>query len=185
MPSYSLRVLWPERGAPVQAPPSKQLQDAAFGGHVDLVRSLLASGVDVNVVNEAGNKPIHIAAYEGHVEVLRVLLEAGNSRFESKAVLFLCPLSCTSSLIHHIGLDVVGGFPVRLRPPSPSVSGVSILTISSWGACGGCGVPSRSCRVELSLYSFFGAPREGWLECEMGRLSVSFLCVCPLPQAPT
>jgi hypothetical protein len=63
-----------------QIPPTKRLLDAAHGGHADVVLELLQSGVGFNVVNESGNKPIHIAAYEGHVSVLKLLLDAGSSQ---------------------------------------------------------------------------------------------------------
>ncbi len=69
MHSHSLKLL--------QAPPSVQLLEAACAGNLSVVSSLLASGVDVNVVNESGNKPIHVAAYEGHVPVMQALLSAG------------------------------------------------------------------------------------------------------------
>lgn len=48
---------------------------AARWGDAKIVEILLASGADLNAVDEAGNTPLMYAAGKGHVEVTRRLLE--------------------------------------------------------------------------------------------------------------
>jgi ankyrin repeat protein len=52
------------------------LHRAAFGGHVPVVRALLALS-EVNAGADNGNTPLHMASYEGHANVVRLLLENG------------------------------------------------------------------------------------------------------------
>lgn len=53
------------------------LLDAAFGGDLDTVNSLLARGGRVDAVNEQGRTPLVQAADQGHTEVVRLLLARG------------------------------------------------------------------------------------------------------------
>ena len=55
----------------------EELFDAAFDGDVAEVQWLVAEGVDVNVEDEDGWRPLHAAAQEGHVEVVTTLAELG------------------------------------------------------------------------------------------------------------
>jgi uncharacterized protein YjhX (UPF0386 family) len=55
----------------------EELFDAAFDGDVAEVQWLVAEGVDVNVEDEDGWRPLHAAAQGGHVEVVTTLAELG------------------------------------------------------------------------------------------------------------
>ncbi|MFG3074893.1 ankyrin repeat domain-containing protein [Streptomyces sp. NPDC048225] len=50
---------------------------AAYHGHHDAVRALLARGADADRVNDRGQTPLAGAAFKGETEVTRALLEAG------------------------------------------------------------------------------------------------------------
>jgi ankyrin repeat protein len=52
---------------------------AAFFGHLDAVRALIAAGADVHAVARNGFKvqPVHAAAASRNLEILRAVLEAG------------------------------------------------------------------------------------------------------------
>jgi hypothetical protein len=64
-------------GAPDYKPPAgAALFDAAYAGNTDLVRRLVAEGVDVNWRNAGGWTPLMIAAAERHLDTVNVLLDA-------------------------------------------------------------------------------------------------------------
>jgi ankyrin repeat protein len=49
-----------------------------FNGSLDIVKALLALGVDVNEVRRSGtNTALHAAIEEGHLSIAEVLLDAG------------------------------------------------------------------------------------------------------------
>ena len=49
---------------------------AAFGGHVEVVRFLVANGADINAQDAYyGRTVLTWAAWVGHVEVVRLLIE--------------------------------------------------------------------------------------------------------------
>jgi ankyrin repeat protein len=50
---------------------------AAYHGHPDTVRALLAEGADPNRVNDKGQTPIAGAVFKGETEVVRALLDGG------------------------------------------------------------------------------------------------------------
>ena len=50
---------------------------AAYHGHADAVRALLARGADADRVNDRGQTPLAGAAFKGETEVTKALLEAG------------------------------------------------------------------------------------------------------------
>ena len=50
------------------------LQNAAYGGHVDVAKVLIQNGADVNAVNIDGWTPLHYTADEGHVVLTFQLL---------------------------------------------------------------------------------------------------------------
>ena len=53
---------------------NSQLVDASIAGNAEEVKSLLASGANVNV---GGCLALQLASYEGRTEVVQLLLEAG------------------------------------------------------------------------------------------------------------
>ena len=50
---------------------------AAYNGHPDTVRALLARGADVDRANDRGQTPLAGAVFKGYGEVVRVLFEGG------------------------------------------------------------------------------------------------------------
>lgn len=63
------------------------LQTACQGGHVEIVRILLAAGAHVNTAwDQISSTPLQEACREGHVEIVRILLAAGahvNAKFHA------------------------------------------------------------------------------------------------------
>jgi len=56
---------------------SRRLLEAAKGGHVGEVQSLLKSGVRPDVKDKIGRTPLHLAAGRGHRQTAQVLLDNG------------------------------------------------------------------------------------------------------------
>lgn len=52
---------------------------AAQKGHVEIVRTLLSSGVSVKAANRKGFTPLHYAVQGSHLDVIKVLLKKGAS----------------------------------------------------------------------------------------------------------
>ncbi|MFE6828809.1 ankyrin repeat domain-containing protein [Streptomyces sp. NPDC057690] len=50
---------------------------AAYHGHADAVRALLARGAEADRINDRGQTPLAGAAFKGETDVIKVLLEAG------------------------------------------------------------------------------------------------------------
>ena len=50
---------------------------AAYHGHADAVRALLARGAEADRINDRGQTPLAGAVFKGEQEVIEVLLEAG------------------------------------------------------------------------------------------------------------
>lgn len=50
---------------------------AASLGHTQIVKNLVAHGVDVDVALDTGITPLHLAAYEGQMEAVEALIELG------------------------------------------------------------------------------------------------------------
>jgi ankyrin repeat protein len=50
---------------------------AAYHGHADTVRALLARGAEADRANDRGQTPLAGAVFKGEEEVIRVLLEGG------------------------------------------------------------------------------------------------------------
>lgn len=53
------------------------LHGAVRGGHVDVVRQLVARGAHLDAVDSSGWTPLHSAVWQGDVETTRCLLDAG------------------------------------------------------------------------------------------------------------
>ena len=50
---------------------------AAYHGHADAVRALLARGADADRVNDRGKTPLAGAVFKGETDVVKALLEGG------------------------------------------------------------------------------------------------------------
>jgi hypothetical protein len=50
---------------------------AAFGGHLEVVRLLIAKKTDLNIRNNLGDTALMLAAVKGHTEVVKLLIAAG------------------------------------------------------------------------------------------------------------
>ena len=55
------------------------LIDAATGGHLEAVRTLLGQGANVEARDDYQLTPLHLAAWHGHLEVAELLLDSGAS----------------------------------------------------------------------------------------------------------
>jgi ankyrin repeat protein len=79
------------------------LHEAAARGHLETVKSRIASGVDPNAKDSEGLSPIHYAAYWGHLEPGRFLLDHGadiNARTkQGRTPLYLASLMGRVSLV--------------------------------------------------------------------------------------
>lgn len=53
------------------------IHDAAIRGDLDKVKSLVESGVDVNLKNNEGATPLHWAAFKGKLGVAKYLISRG------------------------------------------------------------------------------------------------------------
>ena len=53
------------------------LHSASYGGHLQIVRSLLRHGVDVDVRDHFNRTPLSCASWGGHCDIIRCLLEHG------------------------------------------------------------------------------------------------------------
>ena len=54
-----------------------KLHSAADAGHVEVVRSLLTCGVDVDPRGLSDQTPLQLASYKGHIDVVECLLDHG------------------------------------------------------------------------------------------------------------
>ncbi|KAL4809416.1 hypothetical protein BDV18DRAFT_157171 [Aspergillus unguis] len=55
------------------------LHIAAYWGHLDVVKFLIANGADVNPLAADGTSPLWLASYKGHADIVEALVEAGAS----------------------------------------------------------------------------------------------------------
>jgi hypothetical protein len=54
------------------------LHDAAYNGHVEIVRLLLQNGAELNARSNEGSTPLHIAARHGNIDIFHLLVEKLN-----------------------------------------------------------------------------------------------------------
>ena len=54
-----------------------ELMQAALDGNADKVREALDSGINPNISDSEGKRPLMLAAYNGHVEVMKMLIKEG------------------------------------------------------------------------------------------------------------
>ena len=86
-----------------------KLYEASKNGSIDIVRSILAEGSDVNIVNQEGLTPLIIASRNNHVEIVELLLK-NNANPNAKdsngsTALVLCQEKIARLLIQY-GADV-------------------------------------------------------------------------------
>lgn len=53
------------------------ISEAAFKGHIQIVRLLLQQDADVSVRTNDGRTPVYLASQEGHIEAVKILLGQG------------------------------------------------------------------------------------------------------------
>ena len=59
---------------------STPLHCAVWKGHLEVVRTLLDAGADVNALNQndhSGNTPLHAAAHANHIAIAQLLIQRG------------------------------------------------------------------------------------------------------------
>jgi ankyrin repeat protein len=79
----------------------RALHDAAGLGNIEAVKVLLASGADVNAINNDGETPLHIAAYSGMPDIAKLLLDAG-ADINAKTKEGKTPLDYLNEQISHL-----------------------------------------------------------------------------------
>ncbi|KAH9028692.1 ankyrin repeat-containing domain protein [Lactarius pseudohatsudake] len=72
-----LAVKYPQYGNVICGNVGTALHSASIEGHVEVVRSLLKCGVDVDPPGLGGVSPLQLASREGHLDVVRYLLDHG------------------------------------------------------------------------------------------------------------
>ncbi|KAL5509700.1 hypothetical protein EMCRGX_G005116 [Ephydatia muelleri] len=56
---------------------SSPLKAACLNGHLDVVKTLLEAGANINQADKKGRSPLYAASCNGHLDVVKTLLEAG------------------------------------------------------------------------------------------------------------
>jgi ankyrin repeat protein len=81
----------------------KDLMAAARAGDASMIKSLVASGVDINARDERGVSPLGTAAFHGHADAVRILLSLGAKQTGSEKEPGFSPLRIAISR-NHIGV---------------------------------------------------------------------------------
>lgn len=92
---------------------------AAYNGHANLVKELLARGADGNRTNDQGQSPLAGAVFKGHDEVVRALAEGGaDPRHGRPTAIQTARLFKKEEL-----LKVLGATDDDLKEPIPGIPG--------------------------------------------------------------
>src|SRR5262245_12399309 len=86
---------------------SETVLDAVARGDLDVVRSQLKSGADVNSARADGVSALHLAASAGNVEIARVLMTAGANVGASTVLLGTRPLHMAAENGHSDVVDLL------------------------------------------------------------------------------
>jgi ankyrin repeat protein len=81
----------------------RPLHLAAIGGHVDMVKQLLISGVDVHSTASGGVTALHLAAFMGHTAVIKAILAYVDDDTARKRLL-LAQTEGSLELPHHLAI---------------------------------------------------------------------------------
>jgi uncharacterized protein len=73
----SYMLLGTDVNLPVAAEGNRPVHIAAVCGQVEVIRTLVRLGADVNILDELGHRPISSAAHAGHVGAIRALASWG------------------------------------------------------------------------------------------------------------
>ncbi|MEO8138418.1 MAG: ankyrin repeat domain-containing protein [Gemmatimonadota bacterium] len=105
------------------------LHYAAYFGHTDAVRYLIAIGADVASISmdPLRNQPLHAAAGSGHIEIARILLDAGaDVNAEQSGQWTALHGAAQRGFLEVVSLLLERG----ARPESPSISGATPLSLA-------------------------------------------------------
>lgn len=53
------------------------LHNAAFNGHIPVVKALLSNQANINCADDKGSSPLHLAVVRGHEQCSMLLLQGG------------------------------------------------------------------------------------------------------------
>ena len=95
---------------------AKPLHIAAYMGHADIIRMLLAYGASVDGEDESLRTPLHHAAAEGRTSLIQLLLDAGANANALDSNLFSpCMVAAEGGHVDVIRSLLTGGADVQLR----------------------------------------------------------------------
>jgi ankyrin repeat protein len=119
------------------------LHFAANSGHLDLVKYLLAKGVDINLKSNANTTPLHFAAFSGHLDIVKWLVE-NHAELEIKnnqmaTPLYFAAMKGHSDVLKYLvengavvdALDREEGTPLHAAAQSGHLEAVKLLIQSS------------------------------------------------------
>lgn len=104
------------------------LHAAAAGGHVPVLRALLARGALVHIRNALGCTALHAAAMHGHTEAIEFLLERGADPRESDKEGY-CPMHYAAGEGHSAALEALTARG-RCDPTLKTFVGLTVLHIA-------------------------------------------------------
>lgn len=107
----------------------KKLLDAAENGDIELIKSLVSQGVNINIQNNWGYTPLHLAARNGHIELVKFLTQNPEININAISNYNTTPLHQAAFMNHHsivLHLLSTPGIDVNIKKTDPE------LTVSSW-----------------------------------------------------